>query len=88
MKPLPILVNTSFTGQVAEDEPVDSKILPYCSINRKEEKKSIGELEQDFLQALQVRYSTYLLFIIFLLFNQKNMATLVETTLTKLIQVL
>ena len=40
-------------GQVQEDEVVDSKILPYCSIDKKE-KKSLGELEQEFLQALQV----------------------------------
>ncbi|KAL2321649.1 hypothetical protein Fmac_026028 [Flemingia macrophylla] len=38
-----------------EDDVVDSKILPYCSIDKKE-KKSIGELEQDFLQALQAFY--------------------------------
>ena len=40
-------------GQVQEDEVVDSKILPYCSIDKKV-KKSLGELEQEFLQALQV----------------------------------
>ncbi|XP_020226761.1 PGR5-like protein 1B, chloroplastic [Cajanus cajan] len=38
-----------------EDAVVDSKILPYCSIDKKE-KKSIGELEQEFLQALQAFY--------------------------------
>jgi len=42
------------SGKVEEDDVVDSKILPYCSIDKKE-KKSVGELEQDFLQALQVR---------------------------------
>ncbi|KAF5935500.1 hypothetical protein HYC85_026629 [Camellia sinensis] len=42
-------------GQVQEDEVVDSKILPYCSIDKKE-KKSLGELEQEFLQALQAFY--------------------------------
>lgn len=42
-----------FTGQVQGDDVVDSKILPYCSIDKKE-KRSIGEMEQDFLQALQV----------------------------------
>lgn len=42
-----------FSDQVGGDEVVDSKILPYCSIDKKE-KKSLGELEQDFLQALQV----------------------------------
>jgi hypothetical protein len=43
----------SSAGKVEEDAVVDSKILPYCSIDKKE-KKSLGELEQDFLQALQV----------------------------------
>ncbi|PON57475.1 PGR5-like protein 1A [Parasponia andersonii] len=42
-------------GKVEGDEVVDSKILPYCSIDKKE-KKSLGELEQDFLQALQAFY--------------------------------
>ncbi|KAK4262694.1 hypothetical protein QN277_028226 [Acacia crassicarpa] len=42
-------------GQVEEGEVVDSKILPYCSIDKKE-KKSVGELEQEFLQALQAFY--------------------------------
>ncbi|XP_052170334.1 PGR5-like protein 1B, chloroplastic [Diospyros lotus] len=46
---------TDQPGQVQEGETVDSKILPYCSIDKKE-KKSIGELEQDFLQALQAFY--------------------------------
>ncbi|KAF7810231.1 PGR5-like protein 1A, chloroplastic [Senna tora] len=42
--------------EVGEDgEVVDSKILQYCSIDKKE-KKSVGELEQDFLQALQAFY--------------------------------
>lgn len=41
------------SGQVGEDEIVDSNVLQYCSIDKKE-KKSIGELEQEFLQALQV----------------------------------
>ena len=38
-----------------EDGVVDSNVLPYCSINRKE-KKTIGEMEQEFLQALQAFY--------------------------------
>ncbi|XP_019053085.1 PREDICTED: PGR5-like protein 1A, chloroplastic [Nelumbo nucifera] len=42
-------------GQATEDEVVDSKILPYCSIDKKE-KKTLGEMEQDFLQALQSFY--------------------------------
>ncbi|KAK7406194.1 hypothetical protein VNO78_07814 [Psophocarpus tetragonolobus] len=37
------------------DDVVDTKILPYCSIEKKD-KKSIGELEQEFLQALQAFY--------------------------------
>ncbi|XP_028802410.1 PGR5-like protein 1A, chloroplastic [Neltuma alba] len=44
------------SGKVEEDEEgVDGKILPYCSIDKKE-KKSVGELEQEFLQALQAFY--------------------------------
>ncbi|ESW30438.1 hypothetical protein PHAVU_002G152800 [Phaseolus vulgaris] len=46
---------TADQGKVEEDDVVDSKILPYCSIDKKE-KKSVGELEQDFLQALQAFY--------------------------------
>ncbi|KAJ3688834.1 hypothetical protein LUZ61_017998 [Rhynchospora tenuis] len=43
-------------GQVQEeDDVVDSKILQYCSIDKKE-KKSLGEMEQEFLQALQAFY--------------------------------
>ncbi|TVU39426.1 hypothetical protein EJB05_12845, partial [Eragrostis curvula] len=38
-----------------EEEVVDSNVLPYCSIDRKE-KKTIGEMEQEFLQALQSFY--------------------------------
>lgn len=34
-------------------EVVDSNVLPYCSIDKKQ-KKSLGELEQEFLQAMQV----------------------------------
>ncbi|XP_054794221.1 PGR5-like protein 1B, chloroplastic [Prosopis cineraria] len=47
------------SGKVEEKENeevvVDGKILPYCSIDNKE-KKSVGELEQEFLQALQAFY--------------------------------
>ncbi|MED6131317.1 PGR5-like protein 1A, chloroplastic [Stylosanthes scabra] len=43
-------------GKVEEnDGVVDSKILPYCSLDKKE-KKSVGEMEQEFLQALQAFY--------------------------------
>lgn len=34
---------------------VDSNVLPYCSLDRKE-KKTIGEMEQEFLRALQSFY--------------------------------
>uniref|UniRef100_A0A0F7GZP6 PGRL1A transmembrane protein n=1 Tax=Masdevallia picturata TaxID=125444 RepID=A0A0F7GZP6_9ASPA len=43
-------------GQVQDDEVVDSKILPYCNISKKAEKRTIGEMEGDFLQALQSFY--------------------------------
>ncbi|XP_027180758.1 PGR5-like protein 1B, chloroplastic [Coffea eugenioides] len=46
---------TDQPGPVQEDEVVDGKILQYCSIDKKE-KKSLGEMEQDFLQALQAFY--------------------------------
>ncbi|RLN39542.1 uncharacterized protein C2845_PM01G49360 [Panicum miliaceum] len=42
-------------GQVQEqeqEEVVDSNVLPYCSIDKKQ-KKTLGEMEQEFLQALQ-----------------------------------
>ncbi|KAI3468825.1 hypothetical protein Pfo_025488 [Paulownia fortunei] len=42
-------------GQVQEDDIVDSNVLPYCSIDKKR-KKSLGEMEQEFLQALQAFY--------------------------------
>ncbi|KAL9242855.1 hypothetical protein vseg_016814 [Gypsophila vaccaria] len=41
--------------QVDAEEVVDSNMLQYCSIDKKE-KKSLGELEQEFLQALQSFY--------------------------------
>ncbi|KAG6636907.1 hypothetical protein CIPAW_11G143200 [Carya illinoinensis] len=54
-----LLLNTKATAdkqdQVEDSDVVDSKILPYCSIDKKE-KKSLGELEQEFLQALQAFY--------------------------------
>ncbi|KAI4327037.1 hypothetical protein L6164_019541 [Bauhinia variegata] len=43
-------------GKVEEDDVVDSKILQYCSIDKKDQKKTVGELEQEFLQALQAFY--------------------------------
>lgn len=42
------------TDQV-QDDTDDGKILQYCSIDKKG-KKSLGEMEQDFLQALQAFY--------------------------------
>eukprot|EP01018_Ginkgo_biloba_P018946 Gb_14341 [translate_table: standard] len=35
---------------------IDNKILPYCSIDKKAEKRTLGELEQEFLEALQSFY--------------------------------
>ncbi|MBA0737213.1 hypothetical protein Gogos_010686 [Gossypium gossypioides] len=52
---LPLKATADQQGQVEEDEVVDGKILPYCSIDKKE-KKSLGEMEQEFLQALQAFY--------------------------------
>ncbi|OAY59909.1 PGR5-like protein 1A, chloroplastic [Manihot esculenta] len=52
---LPIKATADQQGQVEENEVVDSKILQYCSIDKKD-KKSIGEMEQEFLQALQAFY--------------------------------
>ena len=45
---------TEQQGQVQEqeDEVVDGNVLPYCSIDRKQ-KRTLGEMEQEFLQALQ-----------------------------------
>ncbi|XP_076920667.1 PGR5-like protein 1A, chloroplastic [Bidens hawaiensis] len=42
-------------GQVEEEEVVDSNIMPYCSLDR-QKKKTLGEMEQEFLQALQAFY--------------------------------
>ncbi|KAH1075078.1 hypothetical protein J1N35_027406 [Gossypium stocksii] len=52
---LPVKAAADQQGQVEEDNVVDSKILPYCSIDKKE-KKSLSEMEQEFLQALQAFY--------------------------------
>ncbi|GAB2224579.1 hypothetical protein Droror1_Dr00005341 [Drosera rotundifolia] len=51
----PCRTSTDQSGSVEQDQVVDGKILQYCSLDKKE-KKSIGELEQDFLQALQSFY--------------------------------
>lgn len=47
---------TEQQGQVQEDGIVDSNVLPYCSIDKKAKKKTLGEMEQEFLQALQSFY--------------------------------
>ncbi|CAI0476591.1 unnamed protein product [Linum tenue] len=52
---VPVKATADQQGQVQEDDVVDSKILNYCSIENKD-KKSLGEMEQDFLQALQSFY--------------------------------
>ncbi|KVH91704.1 hypothetical protein Ccrd_006270, partial [Cynara cardunculus var. scolymus] len=46
---------TDQPGPVKEDEVVDSNIMPYCSLD-KQQKKTLGEMEQEFLQALQSFY--------------------------------
>ncbi|KAK4748582.1 hypothetical protein SAY87_015168 [Trapa incisa] len=55
---LPAKATADQPGKIEEDsdsEIVDSNVLPYCSIDKKQ-KKSLGELEQDFLQAMQAFY--------------------------------
>ncbi|KAL2516985.1 PGR5-like protein 1A [Abeliophyllum distichum] len=47
--------STDQQGQIQEDEVVDGNVLPYCNIDNKK-KKSLGEMEQEFLQALQAFY--------------------------------
>ncbi|KAK9103486.1 hypothetical protein Sjap_020740 [Stephania japonica] len=47
---------TEQQGQVQDEEVVDSNIMPYCSIDGQKKKKSVGEMEQEFLQALQAFY--------------------------------
>ncbi|KAL8195870.1 hypothetical protein R6Q57_025360 [Mikania cordata] len=42
-------------GQVEDDQVVDSNIMPYCSLD-KQKKKTLGEMEQEFIQALQAFY--------------------------------
>ncbi|CAI9093881.1 OLC1v1029473C1 [Oldenlandia corymbosa var. corymbosa] len=51
---LPPMATTDQPGPVQE-EVVDGNILQYCSIDQKQ-KKSLGEMEQEFLQALQAFY--------------------------------
>ncbi|GJN40353.1 hypothetical protein PR202_gb29559 [Eleusine coracana subsp. coracana] len=68
-RPLPWVPRGRWRPRASEAEPqglvqneevvVDSNVLPYCSIDRKE-KKTIGEMEQEFLQALQARARHFL----------------------------
>eukprot|EP00270_Netrium_digitus_P016023 TRINITY_DN567_c0_g1_i2.p1 TRINITY_DN567_c0_g1~~TRINITY_DN567_c0_g1_i2.p1 ORF type:complete len:346 (-),score=86.09 TRINITY_DN567_c0_g1_i2:157-1194(-) len=53
--PLIVAAEKQTTATETQDVVVDRNILPYCDIN-KSSKKSIGELEQDFLLALQAYY--------------------------------
>lgn len=43
-------------GKVVEEDVSDNKILQYCSIDKKADKRSLGELEAEFLEALQSFY--------------------------------
>ncbi|GLT40441.1 hypothetical protein SLA2020_145780 [Shorea laevis] len=52
---LPSKATADQQGKVEEGEVVDGKILPYCRIDKKE-KKSLGEMEQELLEALQAFY--------------------------------
>lgn len=45
--------NSSIASGEKSESELDEKILPYCDISKKE-KKSLGEMEQEFLLALQV----------------------------------
>ncbi|KAG7541833.1 hypothetical protein ISN45_Aa07g018790 [Arabidopsis thaliana x Arabidopsis arenosa] len=49
------LLPAKATTEQSGGDNVDSNVLPYCSIN-KAEKKTIGEMEQEFLQAMQSFY--------------------------------
>ncbi|MCO5576421.1 hypothetical protein L7F22_030231 [Adiantum nelumboides] len=43
-------------GKVKGEDVSDNKILQYCSIDKKTDKRSLGELEAEFLEALQSFY--------------------------------
>ncbi|GJX31903.1 zinc finger, CCHC-type containing protein [Tanacetum coccineum] len=53
--PLTKGLSRELVSQVKEDEAVDSNIMLYCSID-KQEKNTIGEMEHEFLLALQSLY--------------------------------
>ncbi|CAM0878215.1 unnamed protein product [Alopecurus aequalis] len=54
------LINLATAGQVQNPqenaEVVDGNVLQYCSIDGKQRKRTIGEMEQEFLRALQSFY--------------------------------
>ncbi|KAK2664703.1 hypothetical protein Ddye_003277 [Dipteronia dyeriana] len=52
---LPNKATADQQGKVQEDEVVDTNVLQYCNLDKKQ-KKSLGEMEQEFLQALQSFY--------------------------------
>ncbi|XP_057775671.1 PGR5-like protein 1A, chloroplastic [Salvia miltiorrhiza] len=52
---LVLKATTDPPGEVEKDEVVDSNVLQYCSLDKKQ-KKTVGEMEQEFLQALQAFY--------------------------------
>ncbi|GBG61775.1 hypothetical protein CBR_g23735 [Chara braunii] len=45
---------TTTDNKAVENGVEDAKILPYCDITNKDEQKSLGEMEQEFLEALQM----------------------------------
>ncbi|CAD6335174.1 unnamed protein product [Miscanthus lutarioriparius] len=65
--------------QVQDDEVVDSNILPYCNIDRKQ-KKTLGEMEQEFLQACQV-WRRYKLLLSCVLFPGEDEQKLLEASM-------
>ncbi|CAK9207323.1 unnamed protein product [Sphagnum jensenii] len=48
--------DSSSSGQQATDEEIDRNILQYCDVNKMKAKKTLGEMEQEFLEALQSFY--------------------------------
>ena len=60
----------------------DGKILQYCSLDKKG-KKSVGEMEQDFLQALQVGRISIFLSVLCVLLSQMHNITVQITGLMK-----
>jgi hypothetical protein len=52
--------------QQEDGDVVDGNVLQYCSIDKKK-KKTIGEMEQEFLRALQVRTNSIFLLLLLLI---------------------